>query len=243
MCGIFFSLSRSNFVVPDNKTQQLLRNRGPDSDSIFQRRASQYYATFFSTVLSLRGNSLVKQPLVDDISGSLLCWNGEAWSVGGSSVTGNDSQSVFRALLDGTRVEPQQDRRSTIEQVVKALSEIRGPFAFIFWDATSDYIYYGRDCLGRRSLLRTSSDDNLTLSSVRDDSTGENWTEVEADGLYLIDLRKPSLAFEHVAQRPQSDWKDGEIYLVGKGAASLELVFIYGLPGCSAIVNQSHLMP
>ena len=59
----------------------------------------------------------------------------------------------------------------------------------MFYDATNNHIYYGRDCLGRRSLLQKSTPDGaLVLSSVCDNATGEAWAEVEADGIYFVDL-------------------------------------------------------
>jgi asparagine synthetase B (glutamine-hydrolysing) len=69
------------------------------------------------------------------------------------------------------------------------LSSIRGPYAFVFYDAVHRRVYYGRDCLGRRSLLRkTTQDNSLVLSSVCDNASGDTWAEVEADGIYVVDL-------------------------------------------------------
>lgn len=188
MCGIFFSLSRHGHVIPDETTAALLRNRGPDHTGLHQPVVSQHHGTqlhvtFLSTVLSLRGVEVVSQPLLDETRGSVLCWNGEAWSVGGDVVTGNDSSIVFHALLEATK---SHDHRAA---VVRLLSNIRGPYAIVFYDALNRLIYYARDCLGRRSLLKkTTSDGSLVLSSVCDNATGEAWNEIEADGIYVVDL-------------------------------------------------------
>jgi asparagine synthetase B (glutamine-hydrolysing) len=198
MCGIFCSISRNGFISPDSATQQLLQNRGPDSTGQHQvvldatqenhnPAASPLHASFLSTVLSLRGSSIVQQPLWDEQSASTLCWNGEAWSVGDAPVAGNDSQVVFDKLLATSSGKIIQG--VAIKAVVDLLSSIRGPYAFVFYDALNKLMYYGRDCLGRRSLLRKStSDDTLILSSVCDNASGESWAEVEADGIYVVDL-------------------------------------------------------
>ncbi|KAH3969741.1 hypothetical protein HBH64_083160 [Parastagonospora nodorum] len=197
MCGIFCSISRNGFISPDFATQQLLQNRGPDSTCRHQvvldatqenhDPASPLHASFLSTVLSLRGSSVVQQPLRDEQSASTLCWNGEAWSVGDAPVAGNDSQVVFDKLLAASS--GNTTAGVAIQAVVDLLSSIRGPYAFVFYDAPNKLMYYGRDCLGRRSLLRKStSDDTLIISSVCDNASGESWAEVEADGIYVVDL-------------------------------------------------------
>ena len=106
MCGIFFSLCRSRSVSPDPGTARLLGNRGPDSFGTHQVRVYAdhdvaYEATFVSTVLSLRGTAITEQPVVDEASRSVLCWNGEAWKFAGRPVTGSDSQLVdFTTMVD-----------------------------------------------------------------------------------------------------------------------------------------------
>ncbi|KAL5400001.1 hypothetical protein PMIN02_000121 [Paraphaeosphaeria minitans] len=196
MCGIFFSLCRARSIQPDPGTARLLRNRGPDSVGTHQVRVHAhddvyYEATFVSTVLSLRGTAITGQPLIDDASGSALCWNGEAWKFAGQPVTGSDSQLLFQNLLQActTRSNGQRERELAQRQTVNALLSIGGPYAFVFYDARNRYLYHGRDCLGRRSLLKKhSSDDHLIISSVCDNTTGDNWAEIEADGIHVVDL-------------------------------------------------------
>ncbi|KAH7395328.1 asparagine synthase-domain-containing protein [Phaeosphaeria sp. MPI-PUGE-AT-0046c] len=198
MCGIFCSVARHGFVSPDDATKELLRNRGPDSTGQKQltidaktpgnlETSARLHATFLSTVLSLRGDTVVEQPLQDEKTTSTLCWNGEAWTVAGKPVTGNDSQLIFTSLLSATT--NAESIEASILAVVALLASVRGPYAFVFYDATHRLVYYGRDCLGRRSLLRkTVSDHSIILSSVCDNASGESWTEVEADGVYILDL-------------------------------------------------------
>ncbi|KAF2660943.1 hypothetical protein K491DRAFT_765164 [Lophiostoma macrostomum CBS 122681] len=222
MCGIFFSSSRTAYIAPDPSTESLLRNRGPDSLGIHQvfiprdatcgehdDASGGLYLTFVSTVLALRGASVVEQPLRDDATGSVLCWNGEAWTIGSNNIVGNDSQHVFASLLASSSSDVVSGRESSIHRTASAVSAIRGPHAFVYYDARNSYLYYARDCLGRRSLLRAStSTDSLTLSSVCN-SSGMKWAEVEADGLYVVDLATASadlpLHIVHIPRRLPSE--------------------------------------
>ncbi|KAF2121609.1 asparagine synthase-domain-containing protein [Lophiotrema nucula] len=216
MCGIFCSLSCNDHVVPDSNTEQVLRNRGPDSfgshkttidvNSDSKEPTGTLHATFLSTVLSLRGALIVDQPLLDAASNSVLCWNGEAWSIRDEPVAGNDSQEIFSCFLHASRTSSEEHRETSLDRVISVVEAIRGPFAFTFYDAQHQYLYYGRDCLGRRSLLQKSTfPDSLILSSVCDNASGDQWVEVEADGIYVIDLTasllKPSLELMHIPQR------------------------------------------
>lgn len=167
-------------------TRDLLQHRGPD---VLQERYIErdgLYLTFISSVLSLRGETVVSQPLIDDQTGSLLCWNGEAWLVGNQKVTGNDSKAVFDLLLSAGSVEIDQAL-----EILDAFSHIQGPYACVFYDSRQSQIYFGRDGLGRRSLVTTTAENgDLIISSV---STPDykNWVEVEAHGMHVIHLVKP----------------------------------------------------
>jgi len=74
----------------------------------------------------------------------------------------------------------------------KALAEISGPYAFVYHDASNGILFFGRDFLGRRSLLTlTTADGDLLISSVAGEqckSEDPPWFEVEADGVYYVDL-------------------------------------------------------
>ncbi|XPS99922.1 hypothetical protein M3J09_009089 [Ascochyta lentis] len=204
MCGIFFSLSRHGYLAPHESTTTRLRNRGPDHTRLHQVLVhDQLHATFLSTLLSLRGTSLVSQPLLDQRTGSVLCWNGEAWSVHGDAVVGNDSDVVFHLLLKACA--STSSSSDTMSAVLQLLAGIRGPYAIVFYDAVSRRIFYGRDCLGRRSLLtKSTKDGSLVLSSVCDNATGDAWAEVEADGLYVVDLHDTSQTQYNIMHIPHA---------------------------------------
>jgi asparagine synthetase B (glutamine-hydrolysing) len=196
MCGIFCSVSRHEHVEPSSAVKSLLDARGPDASNTVHLRseASQAFITCHSTVLSLRGSTTTTQPLSKAGSKSTLCWNGEAWGVRGERPAGNDTICIFDVLEQVTTLSPPGS--TVIEAataVARALSEVAGPYAFVFFDELHSRVYFGRDFLGRRSLLRSvDPNGNLLLSSITDGLLENDWIEVEADGVYCIELSRAS---------------------------------------------------
>lgn len=185
MCGIYASISRRKDLPLSEKLRDHLVNRGPDhignvQETISAGGQSDLYLTCVATVLSLRGHGITQQPIVSQATNSVLCWNGEAWTIDGDSVSGNDGAAVLGAL----------DAAVGQEATLDVLRAIEGPFAFIYYDQRDGRVYFGRDRLGRRSLL-VHDEDDFVLSSVADlDVPG--WVEVEADGVYVLDVRSMS---------------------------------------------------
>ncbi|CAK7233279.1 hypothetical protein SEUCBS140593_008548 [Sporothrix eucalyptigena] len=184
-----------------------LTRRGPDhlgqvavSSSSIRSDGKTVSLCFTSTVLALRGDGLTKQPFVDSSPArSVLCWNGEVWRVDGAaaSVDGNDGQELF-------------ERLTAADDALSVLRAVEGPFAFVYYDGVTNRLFYGRDRLGRRSMLQQTTGDRLTLSSVSDvpedasASTHLPWTEVEADGVYVMDLQHDHPLMSIV----RHDWSD-----------------------------------
>jgi asparagine synthetase B (glutamine-hydrolysing) len=156
-----------------------------------------------STVLSLRGSGLAEQPLVRDGGDYVLCWNGEAWRMGGVHLPRNDGEQVLDTLAESSR-EAQRQGNAVADE---ALRSIAGPFAFVFWDRRRQRLYYGRDRLGRRTLLMHLSGDSLRLSSVADEPLS-GWREVEADGFYSLEIR-PSIT-ETMSTLTRHAWSHDE---------------------------------
>ncbi|KAL4933984.1 asparagine synthetase domain-containing protein [Aspergillus undulatus] len=208
MCGIFFSLTAAeNPVHLDGDLHYLLTKRGPDEGSysigvrgaslnLFNQEGSgRIWLSFASTVLSMRGDHVVRQPLTDTgRTGSILAWNGDAWKIDGQPIPErNDTEIVFNHLLQAiTQDYPSGDYTgvpSAAQRVAEAISKITGPFAFVFYDAVNFRLYFGRDCLGRRSLLWGLDEaGNLTICSLSDGSSLSTFQEVEADGIYMVEF-------------------------------------------------------
>lgn len=216
MCGIHVVIS---ILSPGQITADLKRrlcSRGPDHISTHEARltngdgdASTTHLAFTSTVLALRGDHVAQQPFVNPTSGSVFCWNGEAWKLRHHDVAGNDGEAIASLLHEAVRGSSAHDRERGI---LKTLRSIDGPFAFVFFDKPSHRIYFGRDRLGRRSLLIQPGEKQLVLSSIAD-SLDDAWKEVEADGIYVLDLNeeragsKPSKPLSSISRH---DWLEGE---------------------------------
>ena len=202
MCGIYLSVSCGLAQLPDDETITALKSRGPDAFRSIklsipsQNSAEEQYGLIFgSSVLALRGDHVEQQPLVDPESGSILCWNGEAWKKDGQEVTGNDSAALFSALLRATA------SNSSPSRVGEVLTSITGPFAFVFYHASSSTVYYGRDRLGRRSLiLQQEIPNQLVLCSVSSSSPAKP-REVSSDQIHYLSLRDD---IPHMLQTPWS---------------------------------------
>ncbi|PQE06329.1 Asparagine synthase protein [Rutstroemia sp. NJR-2017a WRK4] len=212
MCGIYASISLRGFQNPSHALKPLLCNRGPDHTGSAQAsRASRdgkpsCYLSFLSTVLALRGDHIYRQPFGDSSlnagdgsisasnTGSILCWNGEAWRVGSEFIVGNDGQIIYEMLV--REMSTAASAADASLAVIKILQNISGPFAFVFWDSVHGVLYTGRDRLGRRSLLYSINEESncVEFASVADSSQGE-WKEIEADGIYTFSSSVEDSAF------------------------------------------------
>ncbi|EKD15809.1 uncharacterized protein L3040_003335 [Drepanopeziza brunnea f. sp. 'multigermtubi'] len=210
MCGIHAAISKRCYQAPSDDLKNLLCNRGPDhlgqervqiDASAGEVDGTSFWIVLTSTVLALRGGHITAQPFLDVSSGSTLCWNGEAWKIGSNPVTGNDGQAVFDVLIQASSADSSTSK-STIE-ILKVLKSISGPFAFVFFDKNHGQVYFGRDRLGRRSLLFSSNEvlDTFQLSSIGDEAG--SWREVEADAVYQLSL--DSRAFHMHAHEQVAD--------------------------------------
>jgi len=120
MCGILFKLGPSraalSAAVPTLRDE--VAKRGPDctqthnidiagSDSL-----PAISLEFTSSVLSLRGQNVVKQPLLDDRY--VFCWNGQVFRGLDVDITENDAERIWKAVLAG-------------RDIVDILDEVEGP--------------------------------------------------------------------------------------------------------------------
>jgi asparagine synthetase B (glutamine-hydrolysing) len=152
-----------------------VQRRGPDAFSAVNTDLLSLYAS----VLSLRGK-ITPQPF--DLNGNLLMFNGEVYSGLDISDLENDTAVLASQLLD------KHD-----DQIMDCMSQIKGEWAFIYFQVNTKKLFFGRDFLGRRSLLYhlpNNSNDSFMLSSVSCDMN--SWEEVPTTGLFCIDLNSPN---------------------------------------------------
>ncbi|NXU49612.1 ASND1 protein, partial [Turnix velox] len=187
MCGICCIIGlRSQHTIHDFFNEDILchlRRRGPDSSKQVIKTVSDpaYECLFSGHVLHLRG-AVTPQPL-EDASNNIFLWNGEIFNGVHVGDLENDTQVVFHHL----------SLCSSEADILALFSSLRGPWSFIYYQASSHSLWFGRDYFGRRSLLWQLSngiDGVFCLTSVSVYSESSNkWQEVPASGIFKIDLK------------------------------------------------------
>lgn len=228
MCGIAVELLAGDVVAAcasDSAAarraslRSALRRRGPDSSSEHHVRTQHFELRLLGAVLRLRGASVVAQPLVDG-AGNALLWNGEIF--GGNAVIVPPGESDTRRLLEAL---------ATATSIPDVMQSLCGPWAFVYWHAASCTLWYGRDRLGRRSMLRidesppdatwrrlllssvaASDAANPAATSIAAAAIGDDpaaaaapvWTELPADGIGSSRILAGGLVEQrwHAAPRP-----------------------------------------
>ncbi|RHZ45515.1 hypothetical protein Glove_673g46 [Diversispora epigaea] len=215
MCGILFSLERrsdskitlsGNTHFHDELWNRLIiqnKNRGPDSQELFSLsfKSSIFpnngiFMEFYGAVLHLRGEHVIKQPFINDDQDILLL-NGEIFD-GLDVPTGeNDTKHLFKALKENEKKDCVTDNDDYC--VLSILQKIEGPYSIVYWQNSKRKLWFGRDCLGRRSLLWhiPFADENFLLTSVgckipneflNTTTTTSYLQEVPADGIYCLNV-------------------------------------------------------
>ena len=170
----------------------MLKKRGPNCFEVkFVDLNETFVCYLAASVLSLRGLNLVTQPIYNETYNNYLLWNGEIFASNIVQVNSDEN--------DGLKLYECLSKTQSELEILDIISSIKGPYAFLYYDSKKEVIYFGRDRIGRRSLLignESNSDDNptlLMLSSVRvSHSTLKKeyeFDELKANGIYKIDLK------------------------------------------------------
>ncbi|KAJ3736991.1 asparagine synthase-domain-containing protein [Lentinula guzmanii] len=181
MCGIFAQVTQTDDFShrhPEELSQRLREanaTRGPDARKSCCISLSRVFLELFSSELRLRGNSPVIQPHQND-SGAILSWNGEV------RADENDGIKLFQQLQS----------LETGEQVRDLFASIEGPYAFVFYNATAQKLFFSRDPLGRRSLLihkPSVKNPYFLLASVTAGSDpGYDFEELKTGHIHCLDI-------------------------------------------------------
>ncbi|CAG8454408.1 1846_t:CDS:10 [Ambispora gerdemannii] len=191
-----------------------LSNDNKNNDTIAKENERSDYLEFYGATLHLRGQNLMKQPVRDN--DRVLLWNGEIFDGIEVSKHENDTEKLFEALKSCDQAAANvnnmrnNSERDELNPIAQTLAKIEGPFSFVYWESSRRKLWFGRDCLGRRSLLwhlPTSKSDRFILTSVGevnnkskkiDDSTipigrdeqnnGLHFEEVPATGFFCLNL-------------------------------------------------------
>ncbi|POV97627.1 hypothetical protein PSTT_14949 [Puccinia striiformis] len=200
--------------------------RGPD----FRQRTSRVISSqsnqadfeinFFVSVLHLRGLTLTQQPIRASETGNLLLWNGEISDVE------NDGQAVLYALENrGNRTIP------------GVFLGIEGPYAFIYHDVSLNQIWFGRDPLGRRSLMRLEEGDSsqrstISLASHYDGQATLRSSELATDSFFYVDLNNAESLHHRDTSRSPPIILNRQIPLSEHFAPETTSQHIHPLPVC-----------
>lgn len=168
--------------------RQSLARRGPDVQGeveILLAGAAKLH--LFSAVLHLRGDACSKQPAIS-AENDALCWNGEVFSGMNLAPHESDTPAVMALISAG----------SSGSDISRSMANICGPYAFIFNPHGSHSVFFGRDPLGRRSLVyhlpsetpeRASGAATAVISSVSVPVDGRNVAFTELPPLGVYELR------------------------------------------------------
>ncbi|KAG0262418.1 hypothetical protein DFQ27_002344 [Actinomortierella ambigua] len=218
MCGILFSLCSSDaehelYPATWETLQALNTKRGPSAQgghsAILPVAAASSQALhrleFYGAVLHLRGDSVCQQPHVSPLD-NILLWNGEVFDGLIVGQHDNDGKVLMDALEAVAGADPLEHER----QLLAVMSRIEGPFAFVYYHNVSKRLFFGRDCLGRRSLLwhrsNQTSEAPFLLTSVgysRHQANCLSLDEVPANGFYSLSVDDPTCTLTHYPWRQQ----------------------------------------
>jgi len=185
MCGIGVLYESTESGLTKSKIEDALRciaNRGPDGGDA---TVLDNGMALLASVLHLRGLKCTRQPFRVRDCKDVLLWNGEVF--GGHPVvssTQSDTRRVFQVLSSLTRTD-----NNIGKNLLKSLDRIEGPWSVVYWHNDSQTLWFGRDRLGRRSLLlryEKGDDDDNVLKSLRISSV----LSVHDDEKYVVPTDK-----------------------------------------------------
>ncbi|XP_043250088.1 asparagine synthetase domain-containing protein 1 [Colletes gigas] len=205
MCGIFCYISQSqenNVKVSSewNICKDLITARGPDkATEKFEHLTENWSGHFAASVLWMQGSNFTEQPAIDS-NGNILLWNGDIFS--GNLAQDNicDTDVVLNALQSSPTI-------------ISVFKEIQGPYSFVYFQKSSNLLYFGRDTIGRHSLLlKANTDENILILTSVANKQIDGIVELPAIGIFVMNLanlrvnlacypwREPDLRFTDVIE-------------------------------------------
>lgn len=132
-----------------------IASRGPDYINYSCLELAGLNCQLFSSILSLR-QPFTKQPnITDEI---IIQFNGELYN--NECLDSNDTEFIVSLLDSNVR---SGEKRT--DAILKTICQLDGEFAFVLIDLLEEQVYFGRDSIGKRSLVY-SLDDGLIVSSL-----------------------------------------------------------------------------
>ncbi|XP_044585168.1 asparagine synthetase domain-containing protein 1, partial [Cotesia glomerata] len=156
-------------LIKDN-----ISKRGPDKlSSHYQILNEQLVGNFSAGVLWMQGPEPRVQPCVDD-KGNILLWNGDIFSGPLKIETESDTFALLTHLKSS-------------KNILQTINLIEGPFSLIYYQKSTNLLYFGRDFIGRHSLLiKVVKNESFMLTSTANKNI-ENIIELPACGIFTMD--------------------------------------------------------
>lgn len=213
--------------------------RGPNYAEYREANIGPAKLQLFSSVLSLR-QPFTKQPIVK--TNYILQFNGELYNDECQEI--NDTQFISQQL--DVAFESCSLRQ---EAIISTISQLNGEFAFVLTDLAANKVYFGKDYVGKRSLLYSIQDDGIVISSVLPDF--ENVIECKSDSIHCFDLASAELVkfpYQDLWRHKDIDHKVSFNPIVAEGPTSNEKIDIrvqqlYKILKNAALSRQSTIHP
>ncbi|EGI69857.1 Asparagine synthetase domain-containing protein 1 [Acromyrmex echinatior] len=180
MCGIFCSIYQPQQDSESSKQWNICKDaitaRGPD---YFMEKyltlSHDWHGHFAASVLWMQGSRIMTQPSLDD-NDNLLLWNGDLFSGCLAKDDVCDTNIVLSELQSTT-------------DIMSVLRKIEGPYCLVYYKKSTNTLYFGRDIIGRHSLLLKvdNKSNSLTLTSVANKNI-RGIVEVPAIGIFVMNL-------------------------------------------------------
>lgn len=188
MCGIFLLLDDRKERCIDAIIESL-KARGPDS--FYETNTSNFIEKksikVIQTVLNVRKPStecMFGKDVEVKLNIPFTLYNGEIYKLNGNLIPEerNDSFLFTKGL----------EKCVDEYDVITFLSSLKGPYSFAFYEPNKRRIYFGRDRIGRRSLLVDFNETYFALSSVADKKF--RFKPVEARGkVFFYDMNSHNI--------------------------------------------------
>ncbi|KAJ3129119.1 Asparagine synthetase domain-containing protein 1 [Nowakowskiella sp. JEL0407] len=189
MCGIIVYVCKTSKLNTRffQNLSAVCDRRGPDfqmTKTILLANSedseNDYTVNLRGSVLHLRGPETIQQPIQLGVKENQC-----------------DTSVLVQELLDTRRRFTEQALSNEIAHeasILHVLSKIRGEWATVIWENRFRRLWFGRDYLGRRSLLwKWGVDSSFSLTSTSESEfnnseSDDQWEEVPANGIYCLDL-------------------------------------------------------
>jgi asparagine synthetase B (glutamine-hydrolysing) len=226
-------LNESNlkFRIEYENCKDWLRRRGPNVQNEFLVPVNELLTlSFYGAVLHIQGDQCTPQPFIDS-QGNVLLWNGEVF--GGLDYDHNisDTNAVSHAFRGA--IQHRNSPVSICEAITSVLSNIQGPYAYIYYSSAEQLLVFGRDPFGRRSLiLRKDNEEVCSITNVSfplcEGNTSE-WEELPIGGAYYM---LPAIDRKDIKFHP---WPASQLQLP---RATVTPTLLSNVPSLTDSVNQ-----